>query len=621
MTAAPGTMALRASIALSLGVLILNLGLCQRYDTALLLPVLPLLGVCFVTSLLVASRLRLLGIEQDEQRALSAAAANADVTNLFQRTEETEALSIARTRAQFERFVVPMTAPALACLLGFCAWAFRGAVPLSSSDVIPTLHVAALLAGESFPLFLLGRYLIGLARHQDSRLTKGPGVWLCITSAACLTAALALLVADYVYPRADTFMTLSLVLVLAVLAVEQLLNGIGELYRPGGNMGLTTSYESRLAALAADPAPWVNNVAKAVDYQFGFNVSESWFFRFLQGALLPLLLFQAAALYALSTMVFIGPHETGILERYGAPLDDDWQLDSGFHWKRPWPVEQVRRFPTKLLHRVHAGRMPTGDHAHGAGEPILWTSSHHDAEDLFLTAARTAADPGGAVPVAFVNIDIPVEYQIQDIRKYAYSCSDPIQLMRQIIDRAIIRETSSHDLVELITTDRQATSDRLRENLQKLTDELDLGLKILSVGVQGLHPPQAVAGSFEASLAAAEEKKASITAARAYAQRQEPLASAKADALLRKAQAYTNRRKTVSEAEEQQFNRLFKLHAASPTVFRNRRYLRVMTRALENTRKYIVSARSADEVIELNFEEQLPSTLFDLGPIQDGNNL
>ena len=89
----------------------------------------------------------------------------------------------------------------------------------------------------------------------------------------------------------------------------------------------------------------------------------------------------------------------------------------------------------------------------------------------------------------------------------------------------------------------------------------------------------------------------------------------------REAQAYTDRRKALSAAEEEQFNKLLVLHDSSPTVFRNRRYLRVMNRALKHTRKYIVSATSADEVIELNFEEKLPSTLFDLGPMQDENTL
>lgn len=623
MTGAPGTSALRAAIAASLCVLVLNLGICQRYDTALLLPLLPLLGACLTTSLLVATRLRLLRMEQDERRALSAEASNANAANLFQRAEETEALSIARTRAQFERIVVPITAPALACLMGLCAWMIARTVTSLDNDAMPTLQVAALLVGESFLLFLLGRYLVGRARNEESRLTKGPGVWLCITSASCLAAAVALVVADYVFPRVELFTTLALVLVLAVLAVELLLNVIGELYRPGKNMGMTTSYESRLAALAADPAPWVNNVAKAVDYQFGFNVSDSWFFRFLQGALLPLLLFQAAALYALSSMVFIGPNESGILERYGAPLEKEWQLESGFHWKRPWPFESVRRYSTKLIHRVHAGRVSSNEHAHEEHdrEPILWTSSHHHEEELFLTASRAAGDPRGAMPVGFVNIDIPVEYRIRDIREYAYTSSDPVQLVKQLVDQAITRETTSHDLLELITTDRQATSDRLRSQLQHLADNLNLGIEVLSVGVQGLHPPQAVAGAFEASLAAAEEKKAFIASARAYAQRQQPLATATAEAMRREAQAYTDRRKAVSEAEEEQFNKLLTLHRSSPTVFRNRRYLRVMNRALKHTRKYIVSATSADEVIELNFEEKLPSTLFDLGPMQDENTL
>ena len=51
----------------------------------------------------------------------------------------------------------------------------------------------------------------------------------------------------------------------------------------------------------------------------------------------------------------------------------------------------------------------------------------------------------------------------------------------------------------------------------------------------------------------------------------------------------------------------------SPRVFRTNLYLGVLADALADTRKYIVPASAANEVIQINFEEKLRPELFDLG--------
>ena len=51
----------------------------------------------------------------------------------------------------------------------------------------------------------------------------------------------------------------------------------------------STAYESKLAAAFSDPAGWTRNVAQALDYQFGFKVSDTGLFRLLQRALLPVI--------------------------------------------------------------------------------------------------------------------------------------------------------------------------------------------------------------------------------------------------------------------------------------------------------------------------------------------
>ena len=80
------------------------------------------------------------------------------------------------------------------------------------------------------------------------------------------------------------------------------------------------------------------------------------------------------------------------------------------------------------------------------------------------------------------------------------------------------------------------------------------------------------------------------------------------------ATGYRAQRTEVSVAEAQRFLIQAQTASKSPRVFRTNLYLGVIAEALADTRKYIVPASAANEVIQLNFEEKLRPELFDLGP-------
>ena len=72
-------------------------------------------------------------------------------------------------------------------------------------------------------------------------------------------------------------------------------------------------YESRLVGLLGQPEAIITTAAHALDYQFGFKVSESWFYRFLEKALGWLILAQLA-IFGLSTcFVVIQPGDRSVV--------------------------------------------------------------------------------------------------------------------------------------------------------------------------------------------------------------------------------------------------------------------------------------------------------------------
>ena len=109
-------------------------------------------------------------------------------------------------------------------------------------------------------------------------------------------------------------------------------------------------YDSRLLGLFAEPQGVLRTIAATLDYQFGFEVSDTWFYRFMERAIVPLLLVQVVSLWLLTSLVVVDPDEVAFVERLGVPYvtaEDQAKglqaslLHPGFYLKWPWPISRL----------------------------------------------------------------------------------------------------------------------------------------------------------------------------------------------------------------------------------------------------------------------------------------
>jgi regulator of protease activity HflC (stomatin/prohibitin superfamily) len=572
----------------------------------------PYTATALAVCLLVFLRLRLARQAAEEERDHALERDERADTALFDE-EESAPYSIRRTQRQFERFVVPAFTPLLAVVQAWWAWrlwrGFQDAGPAPDPDWMLAL---SFLVGQAFFLFLFSRYLIGLGRLPSRRLLRGAGILVglgCIASTAAAAAAAA---GHLVHPAADRIVAYGLVFLLGLLAVENLLAVLIGLYSPRRAEVLGTAYQSRIGGLLTDPAGWVKNLAHAIDYQFGFKVSETWFFRLLRATLLPLLAGIGLAVYAMSCFVFIEPHEAAVKERFGRPLDEGWLLESGFHLKLPWPFESVRRAPAGRVLLAHVGHRP--DPNQPREELILWTQAHYIAEDPLLVAiADSERIERTGTPVAFVDVSVPIEYRVRDLKQFLYAYEDPEGMMNQLGRRVLIQQLVGNDLGDLLGPGRLALTDRVKAILQQQADAMGLGVEVLFVGLQGIHPPTDVAAAYQAVVAAMEEKEAAILEAEAYAISEIPIAEAEAQRELWQAEAYHTNRVESASAEVDHFRTRLLGARQSPRVYRTEAHLRSVRAALEGTRKYIVDSTGGKEVLIFDFVEKFRPGSLPLG--------
>ncbi len=84
-----------------------------------------------------------------------------------------------------------------------------------------------------------------------------------------------------------------------LLGLEIALNLVMDIYRPRLNGQYSRSaFDSRLLGIINEPGGILRSAADALDYQFGFQVSQTWFYKLLEQAIIPLILFGVVTLYA-----------------------------------------------------------------------------------------------------------------------------------------------------------------------------------------------------------------------------------------------------------------------------------------------------------------------------------
>ena len=127
---------------------------------------------------------------------------------------------------------------------------------------------------------------------------RAGGSFLLGLAVLCFALAVALALANFQRPEVVKVLNYLAPACLALLGVETALNVIFDIYRPRLRGQYSRSaFDSRLLGVINEPGGIFRSAAGAIDYQFGFQVSQTWFYKLLERAILPLVLFAGITLY------------------------------------------------------------------------------------------------------------------------------------------------------------------------------------------------------------------------------------------------------------------------------------------------------------------------------------
>ena len=495
---------------------------------------------------LVLNQMRRAQVEALETDELRRAQASGTSQAIFELDDE--ALLLERNRL---KWMVGWLLPAvtvvitLYLLVGhFVGWSWALSGALEKNTLAPTGQPTLMmwfLVAVGFLDFLFARYALAVARLPQWRLIRAGAVFLSGSALACVLVAVALM-ATNTLAWTEPVGCLALRLALLVLGAELAANFVLDLYRPHvpGEVP-RPSFDSRLFGMIGEPGGFAKSLAEAFNYQFGFQVSSTWFYLLLQRWLFPVTVFAAVVVLTLSSVVIVDADEQAVVERFGRPpAESVGALSPGLHFKWPYPIDIVHRASVKRISEVVLGEATQHDE-HDGEHPILWTEAHEFVPELMLVVAAPKTDEPSATPnvidvtakdetperetesvaVSLLMVSVPIEYRIKDLKAYLYTYSEPDELLEAVAYRYLTDYAAGVDSDVLMGPGRDGFNRDFRAELQRRVDQLGLGLEIVRAGMGDAHPPaeKGVAQAFQSVVAAQTSMGSLVNAAEGEAQR------------------------------------------------------------------------------------------------------
>ena len=548
--------------------------------------------------------------------------------------EEADPFSAQSRLYFFEKWVMPITTMTIGTLLflGGMILAYRHLKQGTTAVATNAPLSAAFLSGFAFFSFLIAKYSLGMAKQSVWRLLKAGGNYLFLNSLFCFLCAIFVSLTHLELLAPERYLALTIPAIMALLGIEMLLNLVLDIYRPRIlGQEIHPPYESRFLELFTSSKGILTTAAQTLDYQFGFKVSETWFYQFLERNIAPLVLFQLLSLYLLSCIVVVKPEEQAVIERFGRPQPT--ALGPGCYGKWPWPIEAVYHYPVNRIQTLELGSHDDDEdeaaedqhkgHSHKKTQPkplqrannLLFNKNHAHEEYNFLTACtrNDGGDKSSNTPVNLFTIHVWMQYRIGDLSDYMYRHSQPVRLLEGIGYREVTQFLATVPMDNVLTVYNRDGAAMLKSHIQQQCDRVRLGIQLLSVNITSIHAPVPVADEFIAVMGAREEMRAKILQAETYQQQVLPIAKAEAVTVRLEAGNYLEEKLLLTQAEAQAFANFATAYVAGGDLYLERKYLKILEKTLPGKRLYLLHLPGTEsEVTVVNLEDQFSTSLFQL---------
>src|SRR3989338_4774014 len=224
--------------------------------------------------------------------------------------------------------------------------------------------------------------------------------------------------------------------------------------------------------------------------------------------------------------------EVGVIQRFGKYI----RLSSpGLHANIPFGIEKVTPIKVEKIFKEEFG---TGRE----DSPSRVTSGGGRDESLMLTGDLNILD------VRWI-----VQYKVKDPIKFLFVVRNPLNIIRDVSEVIMRRLVGDYTVDEVLTIKREEIDHQAQIETQKILDEYQTGVQVVTVKLLDVNPPDKVKPASNEVNEAKQEKEKMINQAWEAYNKVVPKAKGEAERTIREAEGYSLDKINRAKGEAERF--------------------------------------------------------------------
>lgn len=275
-------------------------------------------------------------------------------------------------------------------------------------------------------------------------------------------------------------------------------------------------------------------------------------------------------LAAFTSVYTVEPDGQAVVKRFGAVVDT---RGPGLHFKLPFGIDRQYFVPTERVLKEEFGFRTVATRERTMYEKL----SVHRNESLMLTG-----------DLKVIDVEWVVQYRIDNASQYLHRVRDREKTIRDISE-AVMRRIVGNSLgSDVLTEKRVQVAQMARDEIQELLASFEMGVRIQTVELQDVTPPEPVKPAFNEVNEAEQERERLINEAEKRRNQVIPRAIGEAQQFIEEAEAYRATRVNRALGEAERFRAILEEYRNAPEVTRRRLYLEMVDKVLPAVGKIFV---------------------------------
>lgn len=283
----------------------------------------------------------------------------------------------------------------------------------------------------------------------------------------------------------------------------------------------------------------------------------------------------------------VQPDEQGVVMRLG---EYNRTSSSGLNYKLPAPIERVRKVSVTNIIKEEVGFRAKGQQL--SRQQLLQSSI--PTESQMLTTDEN-----------IVDINFEVQWRKADAKKYLFNVRDVRgeNTIKNVAESAMREVIGVSSITKILAEERSEIEHKVKDTMQSILDNYDMGVNIERVQLLRADPPQNVIDAYRDVQNAKQDKERLINQAYSYRNDIVPKARGEAEQVLQAAEGYKQTVIAEARGESKRFSSIYDQYRYAKDITRKRMYIETMEEVMSNLDKVIVDKGASGVVPYLALPE------------------